>query len=346
MLTLSRFISTGFSLSLTHGNKSLPFLQGIVAAVRELGGRFLALDDRTDTYSDIGDKRATEKSSQALREGQAQTKKQIYHDEEAGLVQPKSPNQLKEQSESVYFGYSFQVLDALYKEHADKSTSHAPVVPATVPSSVTAITNNDAMAMALDQFPVVPPIQEKTTYIDSSLPVAGVGAGGIGARPSERFTNMSLSSFLSFGSIHELLESARDEHNLPAVEWMGARGTMMSYSGNEVRALIRTSESLLAQIENVAFEVMNERVSELRCTDICKDVGAKVGGDGDPLPRDGTFYSRTSLMDASMMTIDRDDMSFLDGKLTFSEFKEQQERPPVDDVELLHGMSVNPGQRA
>ena len=33
-------------------------------AIRELGGRFLELEERSGIYNDIGDKKATEKTSQ------------------------------------------------------------------------------------------------------------------------------------------------------------------------------------------------------------------------------------------------------------------------------------------
>ncbi|EJK56633.1 hypothetical protein THAOC_23441, partial [Thalassiosira oceanica] len=58
--------------------------RGIVRAIRELGGRFLELDERTSVYSDIGDKKAIEKTSQALREGQKKLRQQI--DEAGGRV--------------------------------------------------------------------------------------------------------------------------------------------------------------------------------------------------------------------------------------------------------------------
>ncbi len=52
-------------LSRRNADHNRPFiswiLQGIVNAVRELGGRFLELDERTQVYYDIGDKKATEK---------------------------------------------------------------------------------------------------------------------------------------------------------------------------------------------------------------------------------------------------------------------------------------------
>ena len=95
-----------------------------MAAVRELGGRFLELDERTNIYRDIGDKKATEKTSQALREGQTKIRKQLYKDEEkagssgfdtslmggSGVPMPSQ----REISAEGYFGYSVQVLESLY----------------------------------------------------------------------------------------------------------------------------------------------------------------------------------------------------------------------------------------
>jgi hypothetical protein len=49
----------------------------IVAAVRERGGRFLEKPKGETTWSDIGDKKAVEKTSQALREGQPKLRRQI-----------------------------------------------------------------------------------------------------------------------------------------------------------------------------------------------------------------------------------------------------------------------------
>ena len=51
--------------------------RSIVAAIREQQGRFLEKDANTNTYYDIGDKKAVEKTSQALREGQAKLKAQM-----------------------------------------------------------------------------------------------------------------------------------------------------------------------------------------------------------------------------------------------------------------------------
>lgn len=154
-----------------------------MAAVREVGGRFLEIDDSTGHYVDIGDKKATEKTSQALREGQTQIRKNIFRDESAGLqsydmslisnlasTTSGTPIQ-REISELGYFGYSVQVLEAFYNADENAAQSSNPITTAPVPSNThsthatsaaiasapapAAYSNNNsaAMAMALDQFP-------------------------------------------------------------------------------------------------------------------------------------------------------------------------------------------------
>jgi hypothetical protein len=58
--------------------------QGIVAAIRDSGGRFLEYDKQSKTYHDIGNIRAWKKTSQALREGLKGIRKLIYSDMAAG----------------------------------------------------------------------------------------------------------------------------------------------------------------------------------------------------------------------------------------------------------------------
>lgn len=312
--------------------------------MRELGGRFLEVDDRTETYSDIGDKKATEKTSQALREGQAQTKKDNYRNEAAGMqslgmsLSSHCSTAIKpthhETSELGYFEYSVQVLDALYNEH--ENNTHTPVAKKPLTS---VSTNNAAIAKALDQFSL-PPAQGTVTFTDASLPIARSGGGDSSIRPT--FDNMSISSRFSLGSVQELLEWALDENNLPAPEWMGGRGSMMSVQSSEVRSLFRLAEPQLKKIESMIIEDVNGRVSELRNTDVAKDFEAKLSEGVESYPR-FTDFTAASLMDASLMTISREDMSFSDGNLHSSDQKQQQERTLSDDAaELLLGMSINP----
>ena len=82
--------------------------RAIVRAVRELGGRFLEVEERSGVYHDIGDKRAVEKTSQALREKQTQIRQKLYskkrHSDETILY---------EMSTDGYALYSMQVLQRL-----------------------------------------------------------------------------------------------------------------------------------------------------------------------------------------------------------------------------------------
>ena len=102
--------------------------QGIVNAIRKLGGRFLVLNEQETgayTYTDIGDKKATEKTSQALREGQTQILKDIISEsEEESDCKSKSflrPPTIqmnvkagKEMPSEDYFRNSLKVLKSLY----------------------------------------------------------------------------------------------------------------------------------------------------------------------------------------------------------------------------------------
>ena len=75
-------------------------------AIRGLGGRFLELDERSGVHRDIGDKKATEKTSQALREGQKKIRQQLYNQNEQLNVRTMSGDS--------YASYSIQVLESLH----------------------------------------------------------------------------------------------------------------------------------------------------------------------------------------------------------------------------------------
>ena len=157
-----------------------------------MGGRFLELDERSGIFEDIGDKKATEKTSQALREGQTKIRKKLYMGEsEAAGGPPTAPagsnyapssdeslpaNFQRVKSSEGYSGFSVQVLESLYKaeenepvacgEYGD-SISFADVTAAASattdnmgngyvdapPISSSEYGNSIAMAKALERFP-------------------------------------------------------------------------------------------------------------------------------------------------------------------------------------------------
>jgi muconolactone delta-isomerase len=61
--------------------------KGIVAAICKPGRRFLEYNKESNKYHDMGDKKATRKTSQALREGLKKIQQQIYFNLEVGRYQ-------------------------------------------------------------------------------------------------------------------------------------------------------------------------------------------------------------------------------------------------------------------
>ncbi len=391
--------------------------------MREVGGRFLDMDERNGLYFDIGDKKATEKTSQALREGQTQIRKNIHRDETAGLqsydmslisnlasTASGTPIQ-REISELGYFGYSVQVLKAFYSADENavqlSTPNVVPVAHATAAVAAPAVHSNNsaAMAMALDQFPgavpapqvvrsthqtqvtplsLTPQAQPQSDtplalmghYTNPSVRFSESGVGGGGGRPSVgRLTNVSLASMISMNSLRQLLESARNESYHLTPGWDGTRGSISSDLSTEIRDLIRFTEPQLIQVENMAMDdiiqdykdvvfaenYMKDRVSELRFTDASRDYGTRAGVAVDHNLRytdatESTLYSRTSLMDASMMTISAEEMSIMspysgpDGKryhVPSSLQNQHRHRSSVNDsgdiasAELLLGLSTD-----
>ncbi|KAL7471288.1 hypothetical protein ACHAXS_011586 [Conticribra weissflogii] len=112
----------------------LKISKAIVRAVREKGGHFLEMKDKL--YFDIGDKRAWDKTSQALREGQTEIRKRLEQ-EEARRKESKSSSQSDGASKVAqykqiisdhrFLDYSKRVLESLY----NPSSSAAANLPTT-----------------------------------------------------------------------------------------------------------------------------------------------------------------------------------------------------------------------
>jgi hypothetical protein len=81
--------------------EKLKISRSIVAAIREQNGRFLERDAKKGTWYDIGDKKAIEKTSQALREGQPKLRQKMV---EMGGAPPGSglPTEQQQQQHPQY----------------------------------------------------------------------------------------------------------------------------------------------------------------------------------------------------------------------------------------------------
>jgi hypothetical protein len=156
------------------------------------------LDERTRILEDIGDKKATEKTSQALREGQTKIRKKLYmkENEAAGEppVAPAGSNNTPSSDESLsanfqrvkssegYFVFSVQVLESLYKAEKNESVAYGEygeIIPSAKVTAAAAATtdnmgnghvhaassseygNSIVRAKALEQFPGLRLTQEQ-----------------------------------------------------------------------------------------------------------------------------------------------------------------------------------------
>ncbi|KAL7546248.1 hypothetical protein ACHAWF_009583 [Thalassiosira exigua] len=90
----------------------LKISKAIVAAVR-LGGHFVQADDkRGGLYYDIGDKRAWDKTSQALREGQAEVRARLAEEDPEGLS--KVAEHKKVINDQTFLAYACMQMENLY----------------------------------------------------------------------------------------------------------------------------------------------------------------------------------------------------------------------------------------
>lgn len=251
--------------------------------MRALGGRFLELDERNGIYHDIGDKKAAEKTSQALREGQTEIRKQVYMAERkdsAGVPENcpssdfdsyftqnnvPSPNVEHGMSSESYFGYSVHLLQSFYGmegiEFATSGEASADTLQEMAKAATATPTNTPASARTIIPPPPLPPhgnSVEMALALDQ-FPVAIQSSYQLD--PIERFTNMSYDpierftigscdmgrfTFSSINSLSQLWESRRDESCTSA-----DRETIEFVVNAEIHNLLRDTQTQLEQIEHM-----------------------------------------------------------------------------------------------
>mmetsp|Transcript_31361 Transcript_31361/g.66563 ORF Transcript_31361/g.66563 Transcript_31361/m.66563 type:complete len:511 (-) Transcript_31361:203-1735(-) len=343
--------------------------RGIVAAVRELGGRFLEMDERTQVYYDIGDKKATEKTSQALREGLSKIRKQMFQAEETSgnstniagydtslltasmtseTTVPASNGTIpqpsgKGVSQEGYFGYSVQVLEALYNaDQASESEAETPAnetaamppppvaarhsppepqPPSPPPQVAPTAAQYDPLGIVADQFPTAVMLQEPLRDPDEQRLHRQQRQQQQQQRqyPDEDKTEKLRSSTgswrnsfnrLSLGSSFSIRSILNSSNRNSAAS--NERGTMDSILTVEIQELIRQSEAQLRQVDIMNIDDLIPSEQDLACFDedtlIDKDRVSDLSFPSRGSPQRDTNYTRTSLMDASLMTIPQEDM--------------------------------------
>jgi len=267
----------------------------------------LDLDERTRIYTDIGDKKATDKTSQALREGQIKIRQDIYQNKDTSMPMlpppPTNADGKLEISGEGYFGFSVQVLETLYNAENNMTPEMAArPAPHSVATQLGLQQNRDGpvyhpapspgvsqahMAAVLDQFDGMVPVQQQqqqqqhqqqaTTHPTMPPPDPRVpdprptlsSSSSSPIRDTMRDTMLSRLTGLS-------LMSEFSGRNLTELIEAYDRGTVDdSNLAAEIRELVRRSESELA---NIHIQDMNmddfggrESAYDLRFTDLSKE---------------------------------------------------------------------------
>mmetsp|Transcript_21963 Transcript_21963/g.35929 ORF Transcript_21963/g.35929 Transcript_21963/m.35929 type:complete len:422 (-) Transcript_21963:103-1368(-) len=285
-------------------NDKIKISRGIVAAVRKSGGRFLDLDERTNIYTDIGDKKATEKTSQALREGQTKIRQDAYQNKDTGKqpmlpAPPVNADGMLEISGEGYMEYSVKVLGELYNAE-DNMTPEMAMRPA--PHSVATQLglgvpkrkehkHKGVRIVSSDAMPVLPPIVSAPGV--SSADLAAVycqqqqqqhqqAATHPHMPPPDLPSTMASSSDTPMGDTSQLTNISR----LPLSE-------LLRLSANGERG---ASGSVTAQI----MELVRQSQSELMQTDLAGRFGNEI------LPSNGTGQNTESSTSTNSGPMQRD----------------------------------------
>ncbi|KAL7485534.1 hypothetical protein ACHAW6_011127 [Cyclotella cf. meneghiniana] len=95
--------------------EKLKISKALVAAIRKFGGRFLQAEGDKKEHFEIGDKRAWDKTSQALREGQTEVRARLEQEAENALDGTNKVAEYKKViSEQAFFAYACKILQSLY----------------------------------------------------------------------------------------------------------------------------------------------------------------------------------------------------------------------------------------
>ncbi|KAL3802031.1 hypothetical protein ACHAWO_008444 [Cyclotella atomus] len=106
----------------------LKISKAIVAAIRNFGGRFLQAEGESGNF-DIGDKRAWDKTSQALREGQTEIRAKLAAEEVKASGAEKVAEYKQVISEQTFLAYACKILQSLYDPATGSMTSCGPNCP-------------------------------------------------------------------------------------------------------------------------------------------------------------------------------------------------------------------------
>ena len=203
--TYRRLVNLNKQLYITcFKSEKLKISRSIVAAIREQYGRFLEKDSEAGTWYDIGDKKAIEKTSQALREGQPKLRQKMIDD---GQIPPDSEVSIEQQfSNGIYNprgapdnGGGGRYTDAAMLQRAQHLSNNISVMP---PPRARVLGNEMSASMTPDMMMQrlslsgIP--QNQIPSWNPNVSSGSMGSGSMGGPPSFRGGPSSMNGPPSF----------------------------------------------------------------------------------------------------------------------------------------------------
>ncbi len=228
--TYRRLVNLNKGLYITcMKTEKLKISRSIVAAIREQKGRFLERDAKKGVWFDIGDKKAVEKTSQALREGQPKLRKKMV---EMGQIPPEQSNGgIDPVPTSMQQQLLQQYGNGIYNARAPQSnTSNS--LNGSMNGSMNMLMNN---GMSMSSFSRIGSIGSGSSTIGR---LESIGSGGMGRMESMGSGNMGRIESIGSGNMGRIdsigsatmgrLESIGSGGNMGRLESIGSGGSMGS----------------------------------------------------------------------------------------------------------------------
>ena len=215
--TYRRLVNLNKGLYITcMKTEKLKISRSIVAAIREQKGRFLERDAKKEIWFDIGDKKAVEKTSQALREGQPKLRKKMV---EMGQMPPEQANDGIDPQQQLLQQYG----NGIYNTRAPQSNASNSLngsMSGSMNGSMNMLMNNGMSMSSLGRIGSI--------GSGSIGRLESIGSGGnMGRMESMGSGNMGRMGSMGSGNMGRL-ESLGSGGNMGRLESIGSGGSMGS----------------------------------------------------------------------------------------------------------------------
>jgi hypothetical protein len=211
--TYRRLVNLNKGLYITcMKTEKLKISRSIVAAIREQKGRFLERDAKRGVWFDIGDKKAVEKTSQALREGQPKLRKKMV---EMGQIPAEQANGMDPVPASVQQQLMQNYGNGIYNARIPQSNASNSLngsLNGSVHGDMNMLMNNNMNMNGMGRM--------------GSIGSGSMGSGNMGRLESMGSGNMGRLDSIGSGGNMGRLESIGSGGNMGRLESIGSGGNM------------------------------------------------------------------------------------------------------------------------